>query len=64
MNIEVWSPIIVAFISLVGNILQYKSSRKIVNENSELKEQIKKIRQIHSGTGDNNNAGRDIRVSR
>jgi len=60
MNLEIWIPLIVALISLVGNIIQYKSSKIMAKENQNLKNELKQIKQTNSGGGDNNNAGRDI----
>jgi hypothetical protein len=60
MNLEILIPLIVALISLVGNIIQYKSSKIMAKENQNLKNKIIQIKQTHSGNGDIYNAGGGI----
>lgn len=62
MCLESWSAIIVALISLIGNIFQYKSAKAMGKENKDLRAKLRNTTQTHSGSGDNIAAGRDMDI--
>ena len=59
-------PLVTAIISVIGNIIQYKSSKTLLQENQYLKNQITRIElsktQDHSIVESSINAGRDVSI--